>query len=157
MKLQFLNSNNRAHFRLTAKCFLALCGKNFTTDVIPQNFSTPFYPRLYSNGISCEWIITTPVKNQTIILVFFKIETEECCDHIKVSDLYAIVYFLFELLFWCSFFLLFRPISSTLGNFQKTWSWSIHSYFFIKLFIKALLVAYIRIYIHENKFNTFGK
>jgi len=65
--------------------FAAVCGRNVITDIIPQNFSTPFYPRPYRNGLSCEWIINTFFVNQTILVVFFNIETEECCDHIRVS------------------------------------------------------------------------
>jgi len=64
---------------------LVICGYNLTAKTLPQNFSTPVYPRPYRNDISCEWIIAAPFANQRILLVFFDIDTEECCDHIKVS------------------------------------------------------------------------
>ena len=66
----------------------AVCGGNLIAGSQPQTFSTPFYPRLYSNGISCEWNISASATGEFIILVFLFGRTEDCCDHVEVSAAY---------------------------------------------------------------------
>jgi len=71
-------------FYLSATNILDKCGSVLIADANPQNFSTPSYPDVYENNLNCEWIITRQSMNESILLIFFHIKTEQFYDYITV-------------------------------------------------------------------------
>ncbi|XP_076821771.1 scavenger receptor cysteine-rich domain-containing protein DMBT1-like isoform X2 [Clavelina lepadiformis] len=61
------------------------CG--FTANVTKnlQYFTSPNYPENYPNNIVCPWVFHAP-PGYRISLRFLDIQTESCCDTIKISD-----------------------------------------------------------------------
>ena len=62
------------------------CGGSLIASRIPQNFSTPLYPRNYPNNLFCIWDIRTSFANERIYLVIDDFETEEPHDTEKPFD-----------------------------------------------------------------------
>ena len=64
--------------------FLAKCGFKATASDTPTILSTPFYPSLYPDDLSCEWNMNAAA-DKLIELTFMEIDTEDCCDFIQVN------------------------------------------------------------------------
>ncbi|CAK8690596.1 unnamed protein product [Clavelina lepadiformis] len=65
----------------------APCGfnANASANVGTRTISTPFYPSLYPNDLSCEWNLNAAA-DKLIELTFVESDTEDCCDFIQIID-----------------------------------------------------------------------
>ncbi|CAK8690599.1 unnamed protein product [Clavelina lepadiformis] len=62
----------------------AKCGFNATASDTPTILSTPFYPSLYPDDLSCEWNMNAAA-DKLIELTFMETDTEDCCDFIQIT------------------------------------------------------------------------
>ncbi|XP_076806589.1 cubilin-like isoform X2 [Clavelina lepadiformis] len=83
--LSFLSDDKEVGrgFRATYK--EAKCGFNATASDTPTILSTPFYPSLYPDDLSCEWNMNAAA-DKLIELTFMETDTEDCCDFIQIID-----------------------------------------------------------------------
>ena len=58
-----------------------------TVDV--QEVMSPGYPGDYYDNRDCEWMLIAEKSGSRIIIDFIEFRTEECCDYVTVSEIFA--------------------------------------------------------------------
>ena len=72
------NSTVLSAVTATSSCSNLLVTRSSTSGVIFSNRNG-----VYSNNMDCQWTLSS---NTNLKLVFFRFETESCCDHVYVYD-----------------------------------------------------------------------